>query len=233
MNLLMMAPLLDSRGQVRYFIGAQIDVSGLVEDCTDLEAFRHMLDQKDGHKPEGEPKDEFQQLAEMFNHTELDTVRKFGGNMHREHVDEHDNASLRSYQPRLLIQDQTTFDMDKSEKPSPKPDGKLSGAYKHVSLIVRFSFFYQSVSSISKNNQKKKLTISKVSSHPTCAISPHPLLLPVSPRPRDPAIALPRPHWRRQQRPRLSGQSPLRRLTRRDSQDPMAAPRRFESRELE
>ncbi|KAK3359781.1 hypothetical protein B0T25DRAFT_109581 [Lasiosphaeria hispida] len=32
-NLLMCAPLLDSRGMIRYMIGAQADVSGLAKDC--------------------------------------------------------------------------------------------------------------------------------------------------------------------------------------------------------
>jgi hypothetical protein len=134
MNLLMMAPLLDSRGNLRYFIGAQVDVSGLVKDATDLDAFRRMLDQQEGVQEPDEQKDEFQELSEMFNHAELDTVRRFGGNMHREHLeDQDDTRSTRDHRPRLLIQDQSTFDVDRAEKPPPKPDGRLSGPYKHVS----------------------------------------------------------------------------------------------------
>ncbi|RYN66672.1 hypothetical protein AA0117_g11843 [Alternaria alternata] len=135
MNLLMIAPLLDSRGNLRYFIGAQIDISGLVKDSTDLEAFRRMLDEEEGHKEKEPPKDEFQALSEMFNNTELDTVRKYGGNMHREHLEEQDEANMQ-HKPRLLIQDQSTYDVDRAEKPAPKPDGRLSGPYKHY-LVVR------------------------------------------------------------------------------------------------
>lgn len=134
-----MAPLLDSRGNLRYFIGAQIDVSGLVKDSTDLDAFQRMLNQQEGHEEQDEQKDEFQELSEMFNHSELDTVRKFGGNMHREHLEDQDTASMQ-HRPRLLIQDQSTFDVDKAEKPTPKADGKLSGPYKHVSSKIPFSF---------------------------------------------------------------------------------------------
>ncbi|KAJ4357349.1 uncharacterized protein N0V89_001924 [Didymosphaeria variabile] len=130
MNLLMMAPLLDSRGNLRYFIGAQVDVSGLVKDCTDLDAFRHMLDIKDGREPPDEAKDEFQQLSEMFNIQELDTVRRHGGNMHRETLEEDDNMSTRGGnqppRPRVLIKDMTSY-----EAPSPglssKSEGKLQG----------------------------------------------------------------------------------------------------------
>ncbi|RMZ72194.1 Hisactophilin c49s mutant phototropin phy3 fusion [Pyrenophora seminiperda CCB06] len=135
MNLLMMAPLLDSRGNLRYYIGAQIDVSGLVKESTDLEAFRSMLDQEEGREEKPEQKDEFQALSEMFNNTELDTVRKFGGNMHREQIEEQDDASMH-HKPRLLIQDQSTFDVNRAETPISKPDGRLSGPYKHY-IIVR------------------------------------------------------------------------------------------------
>jgi hypothetical protein len=133
MNLLMTAPLVDSRGNIRYFIGAQIDVSGLVKDCTELHAFRRMLDQQDGREPPTEQKDEFQELSQMFNNAELGTVRTHGGGMHREQVEVQDDTSTMNHKPRLLIQDQSTFDVDRPEQPSPKPEGRLSGPYKHVS----------------------------------------------------------------------------------------------------
>ena len=132
MNLLMTAPLLDSRGVLRYFIGAQIDVSGLVKDSTDLDAFQRMLDEEEGHAQPGEAKDEFQELSEMFNHGELDTVRRFGGNMHRDHVADQGDKSNAVQRPRLLIQDQSMMDVETAEKPLPKPEGRLSGPYKHV-----------------------------------------------------------------------------------------------------
>ncbi|KAF1934216.1 uncharacterized protein M421DRAFT_415262 [Didymella exigua CBS 183.55] len=135
MNLLMQAPLLDSRGNLRYFIGAQIDVSGLAKDATDLDAFRHMLDEEDGIEQPEEAKDEFQELSEMFNHGELDTVRRFGGNMHRDHLEDKDDKSNGVQRPRLLIQDQSTFDIESAEKPPPKPEGRLSGPYKHYLLV--------------------------------------------------------------------------------------------------
>ncbi|KAF1841649.1 uncharacterized protein K460DRAFT_170803 [Cucurbitaria berberidis CBS 394.84] len=136
MNLLMMAPLLDSRGNIRYFIGAQIDVSGLVKESTDLEAFQRMLEQQEGHEERDEPKDEFQELSEMFNHSELDTVRKHGGNMHREYLEDQDDSSAYGGgRPRLLIKDQSMFDADTTEKPGPKLKESLSGPYKHYLLI--------------------------------------------------------------------------------------------------
>jgi hypothetical protein len=135
MNLLMTAPLLDSRGTLRYFIGAQIDVTGLVKDGTELQAFQGMRQRQQNGETHDEPKDEFQELSKMFNNTELDIVRKHGGNMHREVVQDQDDNSIQG-RPRVLIQDQSTFDhIEEGQKLNPNVDGKLSGPYKHVSLL--------------------------------------------------------------------------------------------------
>lgn len=42
MNLLMCAPLCDSKGKVRYFIGAQIDVSGLIMDDARMDSMKEI-----------------------------------------------------------------------------------------------------------------------------------------------------------------------------------------------
>lgn len=83
-NLLMIAPLCDSRGQIRYHIGAQVDVSGLVKDCTDLESFQQLVvnqgeqqDPQPAETDDGQKKDEFQEvrcspiksLAPPYRHT--------------------------------------------------------------------------------------------------------------------------------------------------------------------
>ncbi|KAK8058370.1 hypothetical protein PG994_008818 [Apiospora phragmitis] len=43
MNLLMVAPLFDSRGMVRYHIGAQVDVSGLVKESAGLDSLERLV----------------------------------------------------------------------------------------------------------------------------------------------------------------------------------------------
>lgn len=53
-NLLMCAPLYDDKGIVRYFIGAQIDVTGLVEEGRGIESFRMLLQNDEQPKPESE-----------------------------------------------------------------------------------------------------------------------------------------------------------------------------------
>ena len=50
LNLLLIAPLHDNRGNIKYFIGAQIDISGLVEDGRGLDSFDALLSQ--GKRPQ-------------------------------------------------------------------------------------------------------------------------------------------------------------------------------------
>lgn len=45
MNLLLTAPLYDNRGTIRYFIGAQVDVSGLIEEGRGLDSFARCLEE--------------------------------------------------------------------------------------------------------------------------------------------------------------------------------------------
>ncbi|KAI1414252.1 hypothetical protein F5Y13DRAFT_197709 [Hypoxylon sp. FL1857] len=94
MNLLMVAPLIDSRGVIRYHIGAQIDISGLVKECAGLESLERLVsrrhdnsvtDDGDGAPAPRSSKDKFRELAEMFSIGELRTVRESGGSMHSTH----------------------------------------------------------------------------------------------------------------------------------------------------
>ena len=143
MNLLMMAPLRDSRGALRYFIGAQVDVSGLAKECTDLEGLQRMLsNDTEDDDPDKEKKDEFQELSEMFNLAELDTVKKSGGRMHREHVDDNDDSGSGWHRPRLLLKDEHGNNEEKPIDYRAKwVHGRLSGVYTHVSIFPFFALF--------------------------------------------------------------------------------------------
>lgn len=81
MNLLMIAPLRDSRGTIRYCIGAQVDVSGLVKECSDLESLNRLVAAAEHAKKRGAdreadeeapPKDEFREVR-PFNTAYPDT----------------------------------------------------------------------------------------------------------------------------------------------------------------
>ncbi|KIX01553.1 uncharacterized protein Z518_09279 [Rhinocladiella mackenziei CBS 650.93] len=135
-NLLMIAPLCDSRGIVRYHIGAQVDVSGLVKDCSEMESLRRLLDLRARgedpplpEKPSPEKNDELQELSEMLNQGELNTIRRHGGKMHQEVVEE-DVESVGSHPPRLLLKDPDTL-----TPPIGSINGRLSGVYQHYLLV--------------------------------------------------------------------------------------------------
>ncbi|KAI4217124.1 MAG: hypothetical protein LQ351_000433 [Letrouitia transgressa] len=142
MNLLMIAPLCDSRGQIRYHIGAQVDVSGLVKDCTDLESFQQLVTEYNlqhdnvngGLESQQDRKDEFQELSEMFNMGELETVRKWGGRMHRDYQEEDDDRNGGAPRPRLLLKEPTA-DTSNVNAFGSRGNGRLSGIYQNYLLI--------------------------------------------------------------------------------------------------
>ncbi|KAJ5497741.1 PAS-associated C-terminal [Penicillium expansum] len=88
MNLLQCAPLCDSHGRVKYFIGAQIDVSGLAMEGASMESLmelqhKHRDPDEDSiaEPPEPEEKDEFRELTELFSPRELSAVQQHGGHL--------------------------------------------------------------------------------------------------------------------------------------------------------
>ncbi|KAI8952669.1 hypothetical protein F4801DRAFT_200226 [Xylaria longipes] len=95
MNLLMITPLYDNRGNVRYHLGAQVDVSGLLKECAGLASLGELVAQKQnqseasadhGRKDTKEPRtsrDVLASLAEMFTLSELKIVQA-SGDMHVE-----------------------------------------------------------------------------------------------------------------------------------------------------
>lgn len=138
MNLLMCAPLRDSRGAIKYFIGAQVDVSGLVKDCSDFESLKRVADAADqkecGHQQDEATKDEFRELSEMFNGQELETVRKWGGTMHgqsEEGTAETNGHRTKWLKRRLLLHDETPDGTPYLRQ----PNGKLSGIYENYLLV--------------------------------------------------------------------------------------------------
>jgi len=145
MNLLMTAPLCDSRGVIRYFIGAQVDVSGLVKDCSDLESLQRLVakdetteEEKAMLATEIEPKDEFRDLSQMLNLTELDTVRRYGGRMHKDLHEESDDSSSKHVEnwnrPRLVI-NSTSPDGTKDLSRGISISGQLKGIYENYLLV--------------------------------------------------------------------------------------------------
>ncbi|KAB8297237.1 hypothetical protein EYC80_002606 [Monilinia laxa] len=154
MNLLMCAPLCDSRGTIRYFIGAQVDISGLVKECSELESLQRLVteyelaEEREAERaanpnaipealPALPPKDEFQELSEMLNMQELDTVRRWGGRMHKETEENHPDSNFQKgnwHKPRLHI-GSISPDVMNPNPVAGRISGKLGGIYENYLLV--------------------------------------------------------------------------------------------------
>lgn len=160
MNLLMIAPLMDSRGVVRYHIGAQVDVSGLVKSRAGLQSFATLVDETsvqqhatvlapheerpDVDAEDLNPMDELRSFSEMLNLPELKTVRESGGALHR--IQQEDVQSSESvgnwHKPRVLVHDDETMGRRDSDPTIDTYDyqevdngGRLSGVFQHYLLV--------------------------------------------------------------------------------------------------
>jgi hypothetical protein len=99
----MVAPLFDSYGELRYYLGAQIDVTQMVRDGVGLESLREIntlcnketweqqkglddesLESVDLEEIKVEEKDVFQGLVELFNDEEIQTAKEFAGRLHQD-----------------------------------------------------------------------------------------------------------------------------------------------------
>ncbi|KAK4508718.1 hypothetical protein PRZ48_002457 [Zasmidium cellare] len=87
--LVMNAQLLDSDGNMRYYLGAQVDVSGLLKNCSGMDSLVKLIEKgrEHGHKDRDQdapnPARDIQPLSEMLSGAELDTIGKYGGILHK------------------------------------------------------------------------------------------------------------------------------------------------------
>ncbi|KAK3327673.1 hypothetical protein B0T19DRAFT_170270 [Cercophora scortea] len=143
MNLLMCAPLLDSRGVTRYMIGAQVDVSGLAKDCAGLESLRRLINKQstaadaahhDDHHAEVGEDDAFREMISMFNGQEIEAVRRHGGSMYQppEGIQSNNNEEgISNWQkPRLIIHNESPDAEINPQHPPPS-----LGIYEHYVLV--------------------------------------------------------------------------------------------------
>lgn len=122
MNLLMITPLLDGNGKVRYYLGAQIDTSGLLNDFYGFEHLQQYVDKPgyevDGSDDEGPAMDfsdnngksGLQEMSELFNHEELGMIQKNGGRLHYPDLQEPPAAWKKKQ--RLVINTDGSADYD-------------------------------------------------------------------------------------------------------------------------
>ena len=134
----MCAPLYDNYGKIRYFLGAQVDISSMVNEGADLESLQRLIEQKErrrkSNSADEEKKDEFQELSEMLDIQELNAVRKWGGRMLQEHQEE-DTGSQKVHwrRPTILLRDPSR-DFIKTGQSTGGVGGQSLGVYQNVRL---------------------------------------------------------------------------------------------------
>jgi len=141
MNLLMIAPLYDNKGTVRYFLGCQIDVSPLIEAGRGLDSFGRLLsrdraDSRFGGRNERKPAEILQDLGAMFDDDEMssmkNTANRYAQDPGRSTPPSAGRGSQRGGRRILGMDD------DRALWPHPSlgPSGRLPGVYQNVSLAI-------------------------------------------------------------------------------------------------
>lgn len=140
MNLLQCSPLCDSQGKVKYFIGAQIDVSGLALDGAQMESlielqsrYRDPDVESVAELPQSRQKDEFEELCELFSPRELNTVQEHGGDLFQPLNTRANNFSRRTWLHRENSLDSEAEAIRLQDMKTPLGRGCLSGVYENVS----------------------------------------------------------------------------------------------------
>jgi hypothetical protein len=141
----MMAPLMDHRGTVRYFIGCQIDISHLLEGGKGLESFKYLLDRdKEAvQKPLPDPLDNrpplkvLRELGSLLNDEEIEVVHSHN---RRGSIDSgRSSTPTRANNPPATARRYVGMDEPIGEPnfwpPSAfGPSGRLPGVYQNVRL---------------------------------------------------------------------------------------------------
>ncbi|KAL8691982.1 MAG: hypothetical protein Q9218_002906, partial [Villophora microphyllina] len=104
----MVVPLRDQNGKVRYYLGAQLDITELVNSCTGLESFRKLVarhhenaddEARDNTQAHVDLLTQFQELSETFSTQELQSLLK---SQQRQEMDDKVTHGLDGYQPPSL-----------------------------------------------------------------------------------------------------------------------------------
>lgn len=141
-NLLMLAPLYDNKGQVRYFLGCQIDVSSLIEGGRGIESFAQLLAQnraesRFGDRLEKDPKYMLGEFSAMLSEEDSNIVK----NRTRRYSEE-SNRSIPQERlgyrgRRILGMEDTPTERALWPHVSLGPSGRLPGVYQNVSTSVK------------------------------------------------------------------------------------------------
>jgi hypothetical protein len=135
---------MDHHGETCYYIGAQIDISVLLEGGRGLESFKQLLDH-DAHKLDGHAMSHkpslklLRELSGLLNDEELEVVSHRGERRNSlESTSTGHTPTRAGTNPnrRFVGMDETTGDLWPS--PSFGPSGRLPGVYQNVHLAIYF-----------------------------------------------------------------------------------------------
>ncbi|KAJ5234737.1 uncharacterized protein N7469_003905 [Penicillium citrinum] len=142
MNLLQCAPLCDSKGRVKYFIGAQIDVSGLALDGAQMESlielqsrYRDPEEESVAEMPVQKHKDEFQEMCELFSPRELNAAQEHGGDLFQPVMNRVSSRGQRQWLQRGGSLDSEAEAIRLRDLKSPLLRGSLTGVYENYLLV--------------------------------------------------------------------------------------------------
>lgn len=138
-----MAPLMDHHGNVRYFIGCQIDISHLIEGGRGLESFKQLLDrdlETAAQKPLPDPLDHkpslkvLRELGSLLNDEEMNVVQEHNRRKSIDSGRSTPTRTMHSHTTRRFV------GMDEPIEPSLWPpsqfghSGRLPGVYQNVRI---------------------------------------------------------------------------------------------------
>lgn len=116
MNLLLIAPLYDNKGVVRYFLGCQIDVTALVEGGRGLESFAQLLAQ-DRSSSRCDERSRRGSLGLTLDDEETGSIR------------------ARSRGRKILGMEESAAERALWSDTNLGPSGRLPGVYQNVSVL--------------------------------------------------------------------------------------------------
>lgn len=136
----MVVPLRDQNGRVRYYLGAQLDITELVNTCTGLESLRRLVDRQllgadqngqDDVKPCIDQMAEFQQLSETFTSSELQSLLK---SQERQQLDDQVKEGMGSYQAQSARYKNSSLNLNSSIQFQGFGSAPPLGFYRNVSI---------------------------------------------------------------------------------------------------
>lgn len=139
-NLLMIAPLYDNRGRIRYFIGCQIDITNLIEGGRGLESFQRLLsqDRAESRFGLGDGKAVLKALTELgtlLSKDEMAAVRK----KEVDHPESGRSTPARPATSRRFIGMDDPLERNLWSAAHFGSSGRLPGVYQNVGILVQLS----------------------------------------------------------------------------------------------